>query len=1824
MRTFSDIADDERAVMVFVLLGTVLLALSIIAGAYFVRVRLQSQKEITDTAGLKELDVRIENLENELESAVWEAGQEAVEKVREETSESGERYTTPQLRSKVGENTTTIFENYFEENHEGTSQLGEYNVHVHLRPLRKDRPDIEILPLYVREQRDDEIRWEELPGFFRVERKVHVDILNERTDTFSSRKLTINRTVETNFFLLAERMQHFRLQRIRKTVDLMTSAYMHMKIFDSEDLNASRAEEDWFDVPFSEHFNTGWLADYDGLGGSFGRGEERDAWEEEEEDQRSYALRYKRDEGKIRTHDLLTEEELENMSKLALLLEQARVFRSLDNDLLDRTAEFFQVESDTLLEYLGEGVGNKVNLEALIIKLFQEKGTLSERISYPGPFLNRTLEGDFLSVIKEKEDWVNTSFGMMKRLFRSEMLDDENGHSWRFEDLSDNITSVTNLPAEKSYLRTLISLYSNVLDVTFNSFKVDEPEVREHVEENIGDLGPLPWMENLTMIGRRGVENVTGSILHTAKNLSVSLGFKESDSVERAVPFYYMYFLSDWGFDHTSERRSKPEDRLNTENMREVIHGKINDELSNRRNYFEETKGEEYDSISRRIARYNKTMKEWDEEKREGWRDVWDSLNVTQEIVDNLSSENLFHEGEKRNTTSALNENHSMLVNKTEEIENDIEDWADGPKENTTDIMETEMNFTKNKWLYEAYRFLLDEEDEREGRDALELIDDFLNASSSELTDRYDWTLSEYRLSRDIEIPPSDDHISVGYATLGNFTGHLQRDFLLPLNHSNSYKLFKRLNLNVFDLVGRREDREDPKNVSRLLNILLGEGDPHSDHLSGLDSIERPLEVEKEDIHSENLSDINTWWIQDGYDRSIDVLEETKEEMADKADSLTEQEVSEDAYRAYGDASFYRTAEMFLAGKIEDMQKYRDVTAENQKVSGNAYRTGEDVEELPVCNLPLGGLTVWNNRSLKYGSSYTLDLDFNLKSEGPLVEFHDMSETATRHYEGELSSAKEWINPFAANYNDYYSTTLSTRFSTSGIELTVKVGESKVFSSEKYSSGEIVRNYAPQNHTSFTELETPMPLLEREYKPHSKLGHEIKNVSFDRNVFNASEDEVKLAFEVQTDAEPGVKTNLTVEVIKSGGNRNTDPKIWDRYNHYSGLKGEQSMGEDRVSLFEKGIEVEGETEMVSISFDIPTSSLPEERCVENHLMLRTRPDIFMDHMPDTKNLTQRPATSTDPVYSYVPSFTTAEQIFLVEEDKEAYMGVFSTGRGYKRDGSFDFIETIPKDSWLIEKDDIPFLIDFDEIMEYRDAISGRHGPALSPRGETGRIPEVVIDPDVSETKISRLPESRYRSVFEDTYVTVFMAASGEENHFYPARVLPEQISKVDQEMWDSFKSRMKSGGGLVGNEASIVLPELFHTTGDRYLEKDNALKDPGLGTGGYIYYDLENVHGSERANKTLRPVESFGEFIDKIEVRREGREDILGSGEKSGVVRDSGLFHEFLTSDLSKREELFLAACRAGDEMGTVDELKEEHPIFGNGSIALSIDILEKNRTEQSLEWFENENFSEPAEEFKAFLSFNDQFLKELPDELGDGDMSYKEAIGELNEELKGIGMNFTEARRWEVSNLTDIDAIEFLRDRAEDRSMLSSASHGIRPNTMRELNESGYSIDMDEFSNHLDELSSSRYFAQFVQELNAGDHKNLPSFYFAARTNRSEIDWMPFGEKGSPLLINDRVSYYNMTISQNFTESELKRFINNTVTDFSQRFQGSEDTYAHRERALVIMDVRGKFEFREEEKRSLKNKVREVAEHHSPDRQTIGAAEIRREGEPELRYVHL
>ncbi len=1791
---FRGLEDDETGVMVFALIAVVILLLSIALGAYYADIRLQRQEEVTDTAGIKEIEVRLNQIENELENAVWEAGQEAVREVRSDILESGESYTLNELRYKVGENTTEIFEDYFEENHENSSQIGGNEIHMHLRPIPENRTNIKMIPLYIQEVKGSKSGWKEIPGFFRVERTIQVDIKGE-DGPFSSRKLRIDRTVKTNFFILAERMNHFRLSRVERMTNTMLFAYLHTRIYDSgDDFRGS-----WFDRSFDETFNYNWLSDYDGRN-------EFDEVEKEERDDiwkrsGSEVEGFLRDIGRFKRSDILNKSDVEGMAKLALLLEQIRTFRSYDEELLKTVSFHFDVTTDTLLDYLGEGLENKINIEALIIKLYQEKGVLSDRIHYSGPFLSRALDEDLLGAVEGEEEWINTSFGILKTLIQGDLL--EEGGSWNYSDLSEEVTPLSTLDKGESYLRGLVSLHPNVMEETFEAFKVDEAD--DFVKEKIGSLETLKWMSDTSIIGEEGIENVTDSILYTATNLSESFGFQGEGSLDIGSTFYYMYFLSDWGFEKSWEDKTEPSDRLNEESMRDFIHGKINNELGIRETDMRNGKESEYEKVVDDIKTYNET--DWYDGDDDNWRNIWDDLNETKEIVENLNSDALFKEGGQNNCSETLEENYSDLEDKSDEIKENIS-WMDtNPEDQTLGILDRQKNFTRKKWKMEVYENLSDDDviEEKSIKDHILYVDDFLNAKPSELNTSYGWKLINYSVSDDIDIPPDDFKESVGYAALGSFTENLERDFLAPLNHTNSFKFFQRVNQNIFDLGNSRGENDK----SRLESILLGEGDPYSDTFDNSEDVKVPLSISKNDIHSSDLEDIKNSWIDESYKKTIQELEYIEEDLQERADELSKESLSKEPYQKYGLASFYRGTNRILSPLAKNMESYRKATSSRGDDVSFLYDIEGKTEKLPVVNAPLGGLTVRDSKGEENGFSYTFDFDIDMSAENELIRCDQINNATTRLYEDDVTASYEWTNPFSEENQSYYNTFLSAEFITPNFDIEISPSGDYIISSEKYASAGYKRSYGRRNHNASTELVTPMPFLEDHYNPASTKDLGLNNISLSQNVFNRSENEFELSFDVENQ-EP---TKFIVEVLQKEDVQTRSAVKRRKSNYYSAI----SPREGTTTLLKrKNISTEEEEAKISLSFD--GKNFPKEGLERSQIILSIKPEMKLGMMHTEQNLTQEPA-ETDELYSRLPSTSTSEQIYFVEEEKESYIGIFnfSSGIDEKRKGEFDLIKNIPDESWVIEKNGIPFLVGFEDLPGYRELIAGRYGTGvLEKKSEENNemVDPLLLLEEREAFKYSFLPESELKTILKNEFVSLFMAASDGKNHFYPVRVLPE-LSGNSQERWGTLENRLERRGYTIGDWMDVDLPGLFKISGSRYLKRDNMMGDLDLGVGGYLYYSLDKYQASERVSHSFNSIREFGKNIGEVERRRKKTDLLIGMNEDLDVIRESDLVDEFVSAGRREKEDLFIAACKLGNDIDRIEEFEEDFEEVSKGSLAAGVNILGEDRTEKALEWFEdNRAASRRDKEFRSFLSFNDSFIQELPERY-DGD-DYGEALSELEKDL--APMNFREGRDFGVKNSKDIDSVEYLQQRYENGSILASVGYGLSPAALKEVEKSEYHVGPDKLSNWMDDLSHSHYLPEFVNEVNAGEHRSIPSLSYAARSNHSSLEWMPFGDEGPPLLIGDKVVYYNMSVSDDIPRDELEILINRTIEDASKCFDD------FKERGHIVIEVKGEIELKVEETSEIRSFIKNRTKEHSPEYHSIGSVEVRSKGKTKVRYIHL
>lgn len=1761
MRFISRLKEDERGMMVFAMLAVVILLLSIFAGAYFAEIRSDSQRDIIDLAELKELERKIEKVEKEVENFAQEAGYSAVESVKDNIEND---YSLRELKNKVGKRTIEIFEDKFEEKYSDDMKTGNLILNFHLRPLKENQTGIEFVPLYLEDERVNGDSLHEIPGFFEVKRMVHVNIENTNTGSVSTRDIDIESEVKTDFFILAEKMRNFDPTSIRKMVNIMVSGYLNIKAYD-----LAFEQEIGFNESFAQDFKTDWLEDYEP--GDLKGGEKREnVWSE---NSTGFIEQYTRDEGKISRNSLISEDEFLYISKLALLLEQIRAFNSYDEALLETISSYFEIGEEKLLGLIGEGRNNKVNLQGLIITLFQKKDVLSEELFIPELFLKRIVEEDVLSIIEDSEEWTETTFGMMNDLASGDIDDQDR---WSYSKFSENIESIEKIGPNHGYLRVLFSIFSDAMDKVFESFRVNSREVEDFVKEEIGSMEPLSWMGELNIMGEQGIGQITRSILHQSKNLSRSFGFEEGSYDSAASPFFYMYFLHNWGFESENKSFKIASEEIDNTGIHLGIQDKVKGELRSRSKNLENDARTVYGEINLGIESYNET--EWYEGDVEQ-DEMWESLNKTLEPLQGLKDNRLFDENSSPYISDSLETHHGDLEERIEEVKSNMMELENDSKEYVEEILKNIEVYPGIKWRYETYEYLYDEgEGDGIQKNYLNLTDRFITASPEELTASYNWSLESYELAEDIEPGKRSDQ-SIGYRAIGSFTQEMVREFEspAPLDYYNPRNSFKLINQNLFDLKGPR----DGEQTSRAMSILKGEGDPQSERLGEESLSDISVDFTEDVVSSYDLNEVDKWWDEIAFERSISSLEDIRAELETLSEELVNQNLKKEPYSDYADASFYRIANNFFESLINDMNTHCELISSKTRTSGYTYRKDGNLFRSPVISAPRGNLTLHESSYLEESSfSHPLDLevDIDYESEDP-IQLQNFSNTCSRIYNEDISKSQEWVNPFSEKYMDHYSTSLFVEYFTSGMEIQLSTGSEIRFVSERYSSSEITKRYVEHNHSSLTELTSPLPILEDGYTPRSVDGSGMIDASIEKNVFNTTEDNAELTLEVE---EKMLKEgqSIVVEVLKK-----RDMMTYETQSRREVMNLHRIFDEEanQKTLFTERIPSEEINESeISFEFDVNEIKIPDDGIRLDHMIVRVKPEIELSYMEATRDLGQTTESEKE-LYSPIPSYSTSEQMYLVEEDRGPYLEVFRVGNSSDSElprNSFDLVKDIPSDSWIIRKNGFRYLVEFSEDLGYRDTLSGTYrAPTGFYKDESFIDPRPELDKDRT-TESSFIPENEYGYLLKNEFLPLYMSSDVEDGIFYPDRMVSLKDGP-DRVEWNSLKDTFRSSGYEIN------------------LEKED---------GKYLYYEVDGFSNSKRVNRSFERTErSIRESFQK-EMSHHTFSPKYISQNGSEILRDKDMISDFAENNHSKRPSIFLASNFGMDTIEKAELLGSQHEDFTSGSIAKSIAMIGENRTEVLLEWLEEERQSSFEKELRAFMSFNDNFINDLPNRTGEE--SYEEAVDSLDEKLED--MEFVEYSAFSIKNLTDISSLEYLKNNFDDEHVSTIIKSGLKPSTLEEIHIS-YQIDLEKFADSIESFSSSSHLPSVIQESNSGDHQRMISLYMAGNFESSRIKLMPFGEDRPYILIDEDVA--DVRIKSVDSNSSVKEFIDESLKKAVDELPP--------ERGIVLMEVNG-VSSEELDIEKIESQIQKSLADNDPLYQNIRWVVFRVDGEIVYRHLHI
>jgi len=1980
------LVENENAQMSFALVAIVIILLSIVAAAYFARLDREQRQQSLDEAATREMKAEIDSIKSELEAGAEESGHQAVESVEKELMNNpGMDYSKEEIISMVGREANDNFEDYFEEKYGEPIHKGDQTIRASLRPVANDESPITTEPMYIELQNGTEMSWVEKPTFFNINRTARITVQDEETNSMISEQIYINETVKTTLFLMIDRMNEFEESNIRELANTMKFTYLNIKLFDS---NNDDLEENWFAESFSDFIYN--ISDGDWEDDDFWRevyeDPDKDLEDEGDRDdpidsgdyssedgEENFIQGFVRDIGRLSSNDLLSEEEIEYIYKLGLFLEQLRVFRSYDEELLVDLSDYFTISEEEFLSYIGEGAENRINVQALVIQLFKEKEEIKGPLFYPGPFVNEITSGGVMDLVDES--FWKTGFEILKNIA-----------SGLLESIVDGLTGVgraildrDSLPLKNAaaeiganfgFLPMFMTLYGLAKDHVHESFRVGEDEFTDFVEMEMKNAPPISLIGSIPLIGNWSAERIVDGLIAAADGLGGLLGFKEDDFDEDdkyGHRFYYTFFLSSWGMYRDLPNPNKVEDdEWPDENEDGGL--AINLTMTSIEN-----KKEDYESYHDNRVNIIDDIDNFDPD-----HDASDILNETRDdylgyhddLFDNNNYETSKHEGLKENMV---------------EIENEDEDGE------TEGILDKLDNYIEDRWKFEALEYI-----EGKLEDVADNFDAFVDESKY-LYDEFHYEDNDLPHDLDLEIMVGEsDAEEEGKGWLEGIIetlGDAKNAVRGVLSRLSPFNLYHRINQNLWDLKEPREGYDE----SRLIEILKGDGDPfkgrEGDTLNpsirdrdeywrdwpSLDSgdygIDTTIDLDDIDnnIHSSDVNEINENWISGYLSKSIDRMDEARENLLGISEELSSEELPTDDpdapvdYPAYGGASFYSLAADVLDPIQWRMERYKEsisnvenrhttiyplegtfdegkLEAESDKINGGEGDPDFDseIQQIPVTGAPRGEFVIRDAKEdedvttqykfsldvdMTVGNGWNDDLD-DLVEEVRLDDGEEDEETegtveAIRTYEGGGEVALEWMNPFSTEWIDYYHTIISPSFDTTEFSIQLTTNNPEIVGLERYSEERYGDYFAArENQTLSTELYTPMPVVNQMYNPQSPLETKIQDVSMDRNVFNENSYEFNVTFSDPTMVNTGDDIrDYHVEVIGMRDNRYVPTWIQGPINFFSGLLGSErysnyyTVASTKVRHNNEGLEGEDDFEgeytkdmkdetpgEIKVNFDDwgdDFNEWPDDEEEENTLfILKVRTNISFGYMLSARALEQeieRSDCTDQQNFSFVPYSSTNEQAYLMGENRSPVIGVYEVGYGdeevYEGDNGwqgktyhrtdkpattckFRFIENISEDYWVVERDNIPFLVNFEENQNYRDRLALYHRIGMVASSWEKAIAQSVWPSTIANRVRQRFTaNSELRFIRNFDFVPVYMSTedtteNSEKLHFFPNRVLPLPRGIWAPDLtttWQPFKEYLSEDGyHPVGGRVDVeqlfedLLGDIIDTFsmpgpsgGDflRLMAQQVGMQGFGyelnpeaigydeeslhFGLGAYLFFRKDITVSENEFERHWERVKFISTAIGAVKLATEfkemGKEAVevallvkgaaaniakRGSLTLKGLARDgiewyakesikelSKLAIEDMEQEYEKLYHEIVALSKTEAEI--IFDLTDEVD-FSHQPIAESIEVIGEDNIGDAIEWFDD-NYDE--ENLTSFASFDEDFVRNLPEELDEAD--YSSALDELDNTFSEIDMDFSKALNWDIRRKEHIQQLQELRGEYGPGLLTQYYDYNVSLDAIVNLNESGY--DLVDLNENIENFEESPYISNFTEELNAHDLSSIPSLYFANRAKEegSNVRWKVYGEDGSPLVLNETLAYYNETEANEM--QIIETFIEDSIKEGSQSVD---------ERGRVILSINKSME----DYNNLEDTVVSSLNDYSPHYHKIGIVELRYEGETVLRVTNL
>jgi|GEM_PF-5267283 len=423
---------DEKAQMSFALVAIVMILMSVFIAAYFARLDFQQRDNTLKDLAIKQMYEEVYNIEQELESAVEEAGHRAIEIVEEDMLKTNGAGIGRQVDViyAVQENTTRLFEEYYNEHYGEPIHMGEKRVRTHLYPERVYGESVEVMDGEVYMQNGTKLEWVDMPLYFRHNRTLNINIYDNSTHTHVSRRVYITQDIETSFLLLMTQTNEFDFNRVNKIAESILFTLAYGKIYGAETefeigYDKSMFEEfgliglaGFFLPNITAILDFLWLDDENEAKGYIEEVFDGEDYDEDDinETHRGYngtvMQGFYGDTGRWDSTQIITADEINIAYNLGIILEQMRVLQDYDESLLEDVAdELDHVTTQDLKSWLGSGLNNRVNVQALTIMIFTEAGVIDDEVFTVGPHIEKYGDHGFMDLFSEK--WYGTFFTLI-------------------------------------------------------------------------------------------------------------------------------------------------------------------------------------------------------------------------------------------------------------------------------------------------------------------------------------------------------------------------------------------------------------------------------------------------------------------------------------------------------------------------------------------------------------------------------------------------------------------------------------------------------------------------------------------------------------------------------------------------------------------------------------------------------------------------------------------------------------------------------------------------------------------------------------------------------------------------------------------------------------------------------------------------------------------------------------------------------------------------------------------------------------------------------------------------------------------------------------------------------------------------------------------------------------------------------------------------------------------------------------------------------------------------------------------------------------------